>query len=277
MDDSTSELSENREGQGLAFEGIDDEIKTLLSAAAEKFKEKDGKHTNQGPGFKKKEDKRRENKKIKKEKGMAKGKNEESYTMFSKGYKTVPCEFYLKGNCHKGEDCKFRHDVEQKPLDVLCKFYLAGSCNKDSCLYLHDKSQYPCKFLHISGKCEKMTECPFSHARFSSKAQIEDFIKQNLENLRIHRDKGVGSTILSYAIECGLVKHSAQAERDQSTLIPPGLYDNQSVRSFDDFDQDQKLEKGGQIDESKLQQIQSQSIAQESNPSTVSKGILFMP
>lgn len=170
--------------------------------------------------------------------------------MFSKGYKTVPCDFFLKGHCHRGDDCKFRHDVEQKPLDVMCKFYLAGSCHKEDCLYLHDKSQYPCKFLHISGKCDKMAECAFSHARFSSKAQIEDFIKQNLESLRVHRDRGVTSPIVAYAIECGHIKASAAAEREQSTLIPPGLYEDHSEKSDSEAEVDGK--KGGQIDESKL-------------------------
>lgn len=222
-----------------------------------------------------KEIKKQENKKVKQGKGMVKGKKEESFTMYSKGYKTVPCDFFLKGNCHKGDDCKFRHDVEQKPLDVICKFFLAGSCHKEGCLYLHDRTQYPCKYLHIAGKCEKMSECSFSHARFSSKTQIEDFIKQNLESLRAHRDRGIRSTILSYAVECGFVKATAEAEREQSTLIPPGLYDDRSEKS--DSDESKKCNKGGQIDEAILENKSLIPKIPQVAESQSSNRFLFMP
>lgn len=176
-------------------------------------------------------------------KGKARGKTEESYEMFSKGYKTVPCEFFLKGHCQKGDDCKFRHDVEQKPLDLICKFYLAGSCNNKRCLYLHDTSKYPCKFLYVSGKCDKMTECIFSHARFASTAQINDFVKQNLESLRVHRDKGITSAVLKYAIEKGHLKETAELERQEKMgLIPPGLYEDS-----DPEDDETQGGNGGQI------------------------------
>ena len=216
--------------------------------------------------------KKKENFNVKRDK--TKGKKEESFEMYSKGYKTVPCEFYLKGNCNKGDDCKFRHDVEQKPLDLLCKFFLAGSCHNSNCLYLHDKGQYPCKFLHISGRCERMADCNFSHARFSSKAQIEDFIKQNLDTLKAHRDKGVSSVILKYAIECGFVKETAEAERQQITLIPPGLYDDNSSKSEDE---EGSLLGGGPIDENKIQKMELMLKATGQDQVPSSNNFLFMP
>ena len=226
----------------------------------------------QKPGDQRKHQKNNINNRIK---GQARGKGEEKFEMFSKGYKTVPCEFFLKGHCQKGDDCKFRHDVEQKQLDLICKFFLAGSCTNSKCLYLHDTSKYPCKFLYVSGKCDKMTECKFSHARFTSIAQIEDFVKQNLDSLKVHRDKGITSTVLKYAIEKGHLKQTAELERQEKMgLIPPGLYEDSES---DDEKPESGKHRGGQIsgDIRKREQPDHPKISQE--PEMTKSTDIFMP
>ena len=154
---------------------------------------------------------------------------EESYEMYSKNYKKVPCEFYKKGQCKNGDDCTYRHDVELKTLDTLCKFFLTDSCHNPKCLYLHDKSQYPCKFLHISGKCDKMAECIFSHERFKTKQQIKEFILSNLDGLRSHRDIGMMTPLVLYAIEMKFIKRSREEENQTLSLVPTELYSGDNI------------------------------------------------
>jgi len=153
-----------------------------------------------------------------------KGKQEESYEMFSKGYKTQVCEFYRKGNCHKGEDCKYRHDIQLQPLDQICKFFLVGGCHKQNCLYLHDTTKYPCRFLYISGKCDKFGECTFSHERFKNKEQVKEFIQHNLEIIRNHKKKGIMTPVIQYASENGFLKPTKEEEEAATLLVPPGMY-----------------------------------------------------
>lgn len=67
-----------------------------------------------------------------------KKEQEGNYEMFSKNYKSKPCEFYRKGVCKKGDECTYRHNFELKVLDKICKFHLSNSCYKQNCLYSHD-------------------------------------------------------------------------------------------------------------------------------------------
>src|SRR3990167_2553355 len=166
-------------------------------------------------------------------------KQEESFEMYSKNYKKVPCEFYKKGHCKNGDDCTYRHDIELKRLDTLCKFFLTDSCHNPKCLYLHDKSQYPCKFLNISGKCDKMAECVFSHERFKNKEQIKDFILSNIDSIRNHRDIGMMTPLIFYAIEMKFIKRTKEEENTSLSLVPSELYRDDPEESV--------LRSGGQI------------------------------
>jgi hypothetical protein len=71
------------------------------------------------------------------------------------GLKTEICKFFLTNNCHRGNDCNFSHNTRD----------------------------FPCKYLHGSGKCEKATACIFKHDRLSSPQEIEKFMKDNEEFL----------------------------------------------------------------------------------------------
>lgn len=77
------------------------------------------------------------------------------------------CQYWINGACHKGNECGFSHDSAQvkKPnvfflIKELCKFFLTNNCYKDKdCLYSHDLSQFPCKFFHAIGFCDKGELC----------------------------------------------------------------------------------------------------------------------
>lgn len=70
----------------------------------------------------------------------------------------TPCKFFLMGNCQKGRNCRFNHDVEiqkepccRRKTTILCKFYQQGSCSKGSkCEFLHQKES---KEEHTCGVC----------------------------------------------------------------------------------------------------------------------------
>ncbi|CAG7716780.1 unnamed protein product [Allacma fusca] len=47
-----------------------------------------------------------------------------------------PCKFFQRGNCSKGESCRFVHQAP--PLPEPCKFFAAGMCSRGSnCRFLH--------------------------------------------------------------------------------------------------------------------------------------------
>ena len=121
-----------------------------------------------------------------------KDKNE-VFSFMSKGYKSKPCEFYRKGICKKGEECTYSHAFELKTLDKVCKFFITGSCYKENCLFSHDLGLYPCKFLHVSGKCDNMTTCKYSHQKFKGLDPIKEFVEDNLGAIKKHLSNGVAT------------------------------------------------------------------------------------
>ncbi|THD20471.1 Zinc finger CCCH domain-containing protein 6 [Fasciola hepatica] len=77
------------------------------------------------------------------------------------------CRYFMEGRCHKGESCPYAHDFVPPKKQELCKFYAVGVCSKgSSCLYLHE--EFPCKFFHLSGKCNHGDSCKFSHLPLTS-------------------------------------------------------------------------------------------------------------
>jgi len=46
----------------------------------------------------------------------------------------------------------------------ICNFEKAGNCAKgDQCLYSHDLSEEPCTYYHLRGICDRGTLCRFGH------------------------------------------------------------------------------------------------------------------
>lgn len=70
------------------------------------------------------------------------------------------CQYWINGACHKGNDCTFSHDTNINKKTELCKYYLANTCSKgEDCNFSHDTHQFPCKFFHAIGFCEKGNDC----------------------------------------------------------------------------------------------------------------------
>ncbi|KND03664.1 uncharacterized protein SPPG_01134 [Spizellomyces punctatus DAOM BR117] len=80
------------------------------------------------------------------------------------------CKFYLKGYCHKGAGCQFRHARNDKT--VVCKHWLRGLCKKgELCEFLHEynlKKMPECWFYAKYGECSN-PECMYLHVDPESK------------------------------------------------------------------------------------------------------------
>ena len=89
----------------------------------------------------------------------ARESNQRSVEMVSQ-----PCKFYQEGDCKKGNNCNFLHEMptsNQRKRDI-CKFYLQGFCGKgDHCNFMHE--EFPCKFFHTGADCYSGDKCRFSH------------------------------------------------------------------------------------------------------------------
>ncbi|KAJ3187741.1 Cleavage and polyadenylation specificity factor subunit 4 [Gaertneriomyces sp. JEL0708] len=82
------------------------------------------------------------------------------------------CKFYLKGFCHKGANCQFKHARSGKT--VVCKHWLRGLCKKgDLCEFLHEynlKKMPECWFYQKYGECSN-PECMYLHVDPESKTK----------------------------------------------------------------------------------------------------------
>ncbi|KAI9106262.1 hypothetical protein DFS34DRAFT_575111 [Phlyctochytrium arcticum] len=82
------------------------------------------------------------------------------------------CKFYLKGYCHKGAGCQFKHSRNDKT--VVCKHWLRGLCKKgDLCEFLHEynlKKMPECWFYAKYGECSN-PECMYLHVDPESKVK----------------------------------------------------------------------------------------------------------
>lgn len=120
--------------------------------------------------------------------------------------KKTPCNFHKLGLCNKSTNCEFSHS--QKPelqKDKLCKYHIIGGCQKNPCYFSHKINDFPCKYLFISGKCDKSSKCKFSHEGFKSKKSLENFIEENKEIIRDHLRNNIFVAVNLYALENELV------------------------------------------------------------------------
>ncbi|ELU03826.1 hypothetical protein CAPTEDRAFT_223326 [Capitella teleta] len=86
------------------------------------------------------------------------------------------CRFYMEGKCNKGYDCQFNHGFDPPKKFEVCKFYISDSCTKGrDCLYVH--SEFPCRFHHKHGYCERGDNCKFSHTELNE--QTRDWLMQS--------------------------------------------------------------------------------------------------
>ncbi|KAJ3300066.1 Cleavage and polyadenylation specificity factor subunit 4 [Borealophlyctis nickersoniae] len=80
------------------------------------------------------------------------------------------CKYFLKGYCHKGKSCTFKHARNDRT--VVCKHWLRGLCKKgELCEFLHEynlKKMPECWFYAKYGECSN-PECMYQHVDPESK------------------------------------------------------------------------------------------------------------
>jgi hypothetical protein len=71
------------------------------------------------------------------------------------------CQYFINGACHKGKDCTYSHNTSLKKKQTeLCKYFLSGNCFKgNECVFSHQTKEFPCKFYHAVGYCDKGETC----------------------------------------------------------------------------------------------------------------------
>ncbi|KAI8590163.1 cleavage and polyadenylation specific factor 4, 30kDa [Geranomyces variabilis] len=83
-----------------------------------------------------------------------------------------PCKYFMKGHCHKGASCPFRHSRSDKT--IVCKHWLRGLCKKgDLCEFLHEynlRKMPECFFYIRNGSCSN-PECMYLHIDPESKVK----------------------------------------------------------------------------------------------------------
>lgn len=117
----------------------------------------------------------------------------------------------------------------------LCKFFLTGSCHKGlQCTFSHNLSDFPCKYLHATGFCEKGDQsCKFSHKILKTDEEINRFIDLNEAFLAdLLKNKG-GTNLGEYYLKRVREKEEALARNNlQNVMLPPSLIGGVGVLGF---------------------------------------------
>jgi hypothetical protein len=51
----------------------------------------------------------------------------------------LPCKYFVKGMCVRGDLCPFSHDIAIVEPPKKCKYFIFGNCERgNECLYVHD-------------------------------------------------------------------------------------------------------------------------------------------
>jgi hypothetical protein len=81
-------------------------------------------------------------------------------------------------------------------MQNLCKFFLTGNCHRGKdCNYSHLTKEFPCKYLHGTGLCDKGPSCIFKHDLLSE-PELHKFMAEN-EDFLLKILKDTGRTNLS--------------------------------------------------------------------------------
>ena len=143
-------------------------------------------------------------------------------------HKRLPCHLFKMGKCDKGDSCDFSHNIEQGLKDQLCRFYIVNACTNTNCQFSHDKSKFQCKYLYITGKCEKNSRCTFSHQAFKSKASLHDFIQSNVDMIIDCLKNNILTATNKYARNEGLLIKANEENTEEDIGAFLQLEDRQS-------------------------------------------------
>jgi hypothetical protein len=106
---------------------------------------------------------------------------------------------------------------------------LTGNCHRGAvCTFSHNLGDYPCKYLHATGTCDKGNlNCKFSHKLLETPEEINRFIDDN-EQFLADLFKRDGKTNLGdYYTRRIREKEEASNKKQLSNLmIPPSLLGN---------------------------------------------------
>lgn len=87
--------------------------------------------------------------------GFGKPQQDKFYTMNQNGNKRMRMGGPMGGGPGGMNNGGQRYREPFTPKE-LCKFFLTGSCHKgQNCTFSHNLSDFPCKYLHATGHCEK--------------------------------------------------------------------------------------------------------------------------
>ncbi|RUP09299.1 hypothetical protein BC936DRAFT_140090 [Jimgerdemannia flammicorona] len=110
----------------------------------------------------------------------------------------VPCTYWSKGTCRKGDECTFSHVGEVIPpkKPEVCKFFKSNSCGKGvRCPFEHNLKLEPCMFYHMRGYCNAADACPYSHESITEEQYTKLTAQYTPQPKPLHTDeKSYGGT-----------------------------------------------------------------------------------
>lgn len=120
--------------------------------------------------------------------------------------KKQPCIFFLKGNCKKGKNCPFSHDVDvnmrsnnfsninnnpmfqQNNNSHNCKYFMEGRCNRDGCSFFHGYCNRLQHFKTISNQKNLIKELIKTGNTSYISVDDNEFFARKLENPNENND-----------------------------------------------------------------------------------------
>ena len=134
------------------------------------------------------------------------------------------CNFYNRGFCKMGSECKFLHN------DKVCESFVdLGICEMQSCNRRH---QYDCKYLNSEKGCRRGELCEFSHKKDVTFERVADRAAAPSENNNPKLTNGrLGIGKFGWAPTCDKsvvsLKPSGSSCTEDEQPVPETIQDNE--------------------------------------------------